>query len=70
MDDELVIKYVNEIIKNKISVREVERKVNEIKERKNKKSTDFSYRISNNSIKIYFESDEDLEYIKQRLNLK
>ena len=30
MDDELVIKFVNEIIKNKTSVREVERKVNEI----------------------------------------
>lgn len=70
MDEEFVINYANEIIKNKISVREVERKVNEIKERKNKKSTDFSYRISNNSIKIYFESEEDLEYIKHKLNLK
>ena len=70
MDDVFVISYVNEIIKNKISVREVERKVNEIKERKNKKSTDFSYRISNKSIKIFYNSIEELETIKQKLNLK
>lgn len=70
MDEEFVKSYVKEIIKDKISVREVEKKVNELKERKNKKSTDFSYRISNNSIKIYFDSEEELNYIINKLNLK
>ena len=70
IDEEFVKSYVKEIIKDKISVREVEKKVNELKERKNKKSTDFSYRISNKSIKIYFDSDEELKYIINKLNLK
>lgn len=70
MDEEFVISYVKKIIDEKISVREVEKKVNELKDRKNKKSTDFSYRISNNSIKIYFDSEEELNYIMNKLNLK
>lgn len=70
MDEDFVKSYVQEIIKDKISVREVEKKINEIKERKNKKSTDFSYRISNKSIKIYYESEEELNYIINKLNLK
>ena len=70
MDEKFVISYVKEIIENKISVREVEKKVNEIKDRKNKKSTEFSYRILNNSVKIYYESEEELQHILNKLNIK
>ncbi len=70
MDEKFVISYVKEIIENKISVREVEKKVNEIKDRKNKKSTEFSYRILNNSVKIYYESEEELQRILNKLNIK
>lgn len=70
MEEEFVVTYVNEIIKNKISVREVEKRVNEIKDRKNKKSTEFSYRILNNSVKIYYETEEELQQILNKLNIK
>ena len=70
MDEEFVISYTKQIIEDKISVREVERKVSEIKDRKNKKSTDFSYRILNNCVKVYFENEYELNEIKTKLNLK
>jgi len=70
MDEEFVVSYTKKIIEDKISVREVERKVNEIKDRKNRKSTDFSYKILKNSVKIFYEDEEELNRILEKLNLK
>ena len=70
MDEDFIISYTKRIIEEKISVREVEKTINEIKDRKNKKSTEFSYRILNNCVKIYYENDDELQQIISKLKLK